>query len=198
MKSRIVFGFSLILLGFPAVKPVTAQTSDEALFKQWVNYKDGEVSVAFDQTPVDLALYAIRERTGFQIDIPAPVSETKVINLRLERSPMEPAMRTVISNIGFRNFALMYDDSGKPARAVVLGTSQPAVTEPAAVDTETNETKKLTNNESEKIQRDLERWSELKQEDRGRIEDRLKTIPESEDREKLLKEYARQLLGIKK
>ena len=198
MKSRIVVGLSILLLGFSAAQPVTAQTSDEALFKQWVNYKDGEVSVAFDQTPVDLALYAIRERTGFQIDIPAPVSETKVINLRLERSPMEPAMRTVISNIGFRNFALMYDDSGRPNRAVVLGTNQSTVTEPTDANAQASESQKITNEEREKIQQDLARWTELKQEERGRIEDRLKTIPESEVRENLLKEYARQLLGIKK
>jgi hypothetical protein len=47
------------------------------------------------------------------------------------------------------------------------------------------------------LQKDLARWGELKQEERGRIEDRLKTLPPSEEREQLVKEYGRKLLGIK-
>ena len=51
--------------------------------------------------------------------------------------------------------------------------------------------------ERAQLQKELERWGELKQEDRSRIEERLKTLPPSEDREQLVKEYGRQLLGIK-
>ena len=51
--------------------------------------------------------------------------------------------------------------------------------------------------ERAQLQKELDRWAELKQEDRGRIEERLKTLPPSEDREQLVKEYGRQLLGIK-
>jgi hypothetical protein len=56
----------------------------------------------------------------------------------------------------------------------------------------------LTTGEREKLQRELERWSELKQEERGRIEDRLKSLPPSDEREQLLQEYGRQVLGVKK
>jgi hypothetical protein len=55
----------------------------------------------------------------------------------------------------------------------------------------------LKGQEWAQLQKELERWGELKQEDRSRIEDRLKTLPPSEDREQLFKEYGRQLLGIK-
>ena len=44
----------------------------------------------------------------------------------------------------------------------------------------------------------MERWNELKQEERGRIEDRLKSLPESEEREQLVKVYGRQILGLAK
>jgi hypothetical protein len=55
----------------------------------------------------------------------------------------------------------------------------------------------LNPEEREALQKELERWAELKQEERGRIEDRLKTLPPSEEREQLVKDYARKLLGIK-
>ena len=37
----------------------------------------------------------------------------------------------------------------------------------------------------------------IQKEERDRIEERLKTLPPSDEREELVKEYGRQLLGIK-
>jgi hypothetical protein len=51
--------------------------------------------------------------------------------------------------------------------------------------------------ERDQLQKALERWGELRLADRTRIEERLKTLPPSEDRDQLVKEYGRQLLGIK-
>jgi hypothetical protein len=51
--------------------------------------------------------------------------------------------------------------------------------------------------EGDKRQRELERWGELKQEERGRVEDRLKSLPPFEEREQLLQEYGRQELSIR-
>ena len=34
------------------------------------DYRDGEISLTFDQTPVPFALHAIHAKTGFQIVIP--------------------------------------------------------------------------------------------------------------------------------
>jgi hypothetical protein len=48
------------------------------------------------------------------------------------------------------------------------------------------------------LHKDLARWSDLKQEERGRIEDRLKNLPPSEEREQLVKEYGQQVLGLSK
>ena len=198
MKSLSIIALSLTLLAFSGTEPVLAEAVEDALDQDWVDYRDGEISVAFDQTPLEVALYAIRARTGFQFILP-PTTESKSLNLRLSRLPLEPAVRSLISSIGFKNFALMYDERGRPNRAVVLGNQ---LNDRASLRAETRSTQAapqpLTAEEQAKLQNELERWSELKQQDRGRLEDRLKSLPPSEEREQLLKEYGRQILGIQK
>ena len=107
-------------------------------------------------------------------------------------------MRSLISTIGYRNFAVMYDDHGRPHRAVVLGAQ--AQTEPTASTTAKGEAslQPLTTDELDTLQKDLARWSELRREERGRLEDRLKNLPPSEEREQLVKEYGQQVLGLAK
>ena len=190
-----------IFIGFSAAQPVMAQATDDPFYQDWVEYRDGEISVAFEQTPIMVAVHAISARTGVQIILPSS-ARSKLLNLRLNRTQLEPAVSSLISSIGFRNFALMYDESGRPNRAVVLGASVSddsrsaanSTNAPAAVDPAVQP---LTVAEKETLQKDLERWRELKQEERGRIEDRLKTLPASDEREEFVKEYGRQLLGIK-
>ena len=166
-------------------------------YPQWVEYRDDHISLAFDQIRVVDALDAIRQKTGFQFTLPSS-ADSKLLNLRLERSPLEPAVHSLLSNIGFRNFALIYDERGRPNRAVVLGSE---VNRAAVVLGESSQTAEpvvqpLDPEERDTLQKGLERWGELKQEERGRIEDRLKTLPPSEEREQLVKEYGRKLLGI--
>jgi hypothetical protein len=198
MKSLSIMGLSLALLAFSGIEPVLAEVVEDAVEQDWVDYRDGEISVAFDQTPLEVALYAIRARTGFQIILPT-ATESKSLNLRLSRLPLEPAVRSLISSIGFKNFALMYDERGRPNRAVVLGNQ---LNDRASLRTNSNagtqSAQPLTAEEQAKLHNELERWSELKQQDRGRLEDRLKSLPPSEEREQLLKEYGRQVLGIQK
>ena len=184
------------LLAFVGLKPVFAQ---EDMIYQWVDYRDGEVSVAFDEAPVAVALNAIHARTGVRIVVPAS-AQNKILNLKLDRLPLEPAVRSLITSIGFNNFALMYDDTGRPSRAVVVGGMEDPVnlTALGAAATEKRAIQALTKDERDRLQKDIERWNELKNEDRGRIEDRLKSLPESEERDQLVKEYGRQVLEIKK
>jgi len=174
-----------------------AQTGAEDFYRQWVDYRNGEISVDFEQTPVPFALHAIHAKTGFQIVIPSP-SEARIVNLRLQRQPLEPAIRALISTIGYKSFALLYDASGRPSRAVVLSV-QPA---PAKTGDESanNEPSKATlkAEEQEKLQKDLARWRELKQEERTRIENRLKELEPSDEREQLINEYGKQVLGLAK
>ena len=191
MKNYVTAG---ILLAPLATAAAFAQSGDEDFYQQWVNIKDGEVSVAFNQTPVQFALDAFHAKTGFNIVVPAS-TESKTVNLRLHRQPFEPAVRSLISTIGYENFAMVYDQKGRPHSAVVLGARPPAVIDasnPAAP------IAPLTIEERDRLKKEIDRWNELKQEERGRIEERLRNVPPSEDREILVREYGRQLLGTTK
>jgi len=170
-----------------------AQTEVNEFYRQWVDYRNGAVSLAFDQTPIPFAISALHATTGIQIIVP-PVSEIKVVNLKLHQQPLEPAVRSLISSIGFKNFALMYDEKGQPNRAVVLG-ARPQVDERGTMAKTDAAAPPLSSDEREKLQKDLERWGDLKQEERGRIEDRLKNLPESDERDQLIQLYGRQILA---
>ena len=191
MKNYLTAG---ILLAPLATAAAFAQSGDEDFYQQWVNIKDGEVSVAFNQTPVQFALDAFHAKTGFNIVVPAS-TESKTVNLRLHRQPFEPAIRSLISTIGYDNFAMVYDQKGRPHSAVVLGARPPAVIEASNTAAPTTP---LTIEERDRLKKEIDRWNELKQEERGRIEDRLRNVPPSEDREILVREYGRQLLGTTK
>jgi len=195
MKLLLKLAFVIAPLAMASVAPVLAQTDAEDYYQQWIDYRDGEISVDFERMPVRFALRAIQARTGFQIVVPA-TTEAKVVSLRLDRQPLEPAVRSLISTIGYRNFAVMYDENGRPNRAVVLG-AQPAA-DKAKVEIAEAAAAPITLEERDQIKKELDRWNELNEEERAKIEDRLKTLPSSEDRDILVKEYGRQLLGIAK
>ncbi len=195
---RSLFRIALVLAAvFLDAQPAFPQVIADTLYRESVEYEDGKISVDFDQTPLGVALNAIQVKTGLQITVP-PATESKLLNLRLSRLPLEPAVRSLISSVGFRSFALVYDEEGLPKRAVVL-EARPEIRVGPTADSSSAEpvVEPLRAQERAQLQKELERWDELKQEDRSRIEERLKTLPPSEDREQLVKEYGRQLLGIK-
>jgi hypothetical protein len=197
MKHWLKLGVFLAPLALYSVAPAFAQSDADDFYQQWIDYRDGQISVVFDKTPVPFALQAFEARTGFQIVVPS-TTETQVVSLRLDRQPLEPAVRSLISTIGYRNFAMMYDESGRPHRAVVLNIQpQPAQAVNVAEEAE-NAAAPITLEEREQIRKDLDRWNDLKQEERSRIEVRLKSLPTSDDREILVKEYGRQILGLNK
>jgi hypothetical protein len=185
----IVLGAFVLLAG----KSALGQSAADDFYAQWVDSRGGEISLDFDRIPVVFALHAIHAKTGFQIVIPSP-SESRVVNLRLRRQPLEPAMRSLISTIGYDNFAFLYDNVGRPSRAVVL-SAQPVPAEAAKKDPAKQP---LTAQEQEKLEKELARWRELKEDERSRIEARLKDLPPTEEREKLVGEYGRQVLGLSK
>ncbi len=195
MKIFARIGLALLLLS--ASRAVgAAQSSGDDPYQEWVDYRNGEVSLAFNQTPLPFALYAIEAKTGFQIVVPSN-SEVKLVDLKLERQPFEPAMRALISTMGYNNFALLYDQDGRPHRAVVLGVGYADAKNAAPAQKKEAAVEPLTAQEKEKLQKDLQRWAELNQEERGRIEGRLKTLPPSDEREELVKEYGRQVLAVR-
>jgi hypothetical protein len=199
MRSLSRIGFALAL-AFLNIQPAFPQVIADILYRENVEYENGKISVDFDQTPLEVALNAIQVKTGLQITVP-PATESRLLNLRLNRLPLEPAVRSLIVSIGFSSFALVYDEEGLPKRAFVLG-ARPEVRAAPSPDSRADSSAEptvepLTAQERAQLQNELERWGELKQEDRSRIEGRLRTLPPSEDREQLVKEYGRQLLGIK-
>src|SRR4029453_5228734 len=199
MRSLSRIGFALAL-AFSSVQQAFPQTIADTLYRESVEYEDGKISVDFDKTPLGVALNEIQIKTGLQITVP-PTKESKFLNLRMSRLPLEPAVRSLIASIGFRNFALVYDEEGYPKRAVVLDARSEVRATPASASATDSRAEPIVEplraQERAELQKELERWAELKQEDRSRIEERLKTLPPSEDREQLVKEYGRQLLGIK-
>ena len=188
-----LFGLISTLL----ISPAHSQSDTEDFYRPWVDYRNGAVSLAFVQTPIPFALSALHATTGFQIVMP-PASDKKFINLKINEQPLEPAVRTFIASIGYKNFAVMYDEKGRPNRAVVLAV-RPDNTGEGAVATKSEPiAQPLSTEEQDKLQKDLERWTELKQEERGRIEDRLKNLPQSDERDQLVKTYGKQILALTK
>ena len=188
-----LFGLVSTLL----ISPAHSQSDTEDFYRPWVDYRNGAVSLAFVQTPIPFALSALHATTGFQIVMP-PASDKKLINLKISEQPLEPAVRTFITSIGYKNFAVMYDDKGHPNRAVVLAVRPDNTGEIAVVTKSEPQAQSLSPEEQDKLQKDLERWNELKQEERGRIEDRLKNLPQSDERDQLVKTYGKQILAVTK
>lgn len=189
MKHYLKVGMLLAPL---ATTSAFAQSGEADPYQEWVDVKNGEVSVAFNHTPVRFALAAFHAKTGLNIVVP-PSTESQIVNLRLDRQPIEPAVRSLISTIGYQNFALVYDQEGRPHSAVVLGAQAPAAKNPTTATT----IAPLTIEERDRLKKELDRWNELKQEERGRIEERLRNLAPSEDREILVREYGRQVLASK-
>ena len=195
--STIGLAIALFLL---SCAPAFAQAGEDPFYREWIEYQDGKISVAFDRTPIEIALNVIQAKTGLQIVIPS-TKENRLLNLRLSKLPLEPAVRYLVASIGFKSFALMYDEKGRLERAVVLD-ARPEVGIASVADPKVGADSEpvfepLKPQEGAQLQKELERWMELKKEERDRIENRLKTLPPSDEREELVKEYGRQLLGIK-
>jgi hypothetical protein len=183
----------LLFVGFGSAYP---QSRVDESFREWVEYRDGEISVTFRQVSVEFAVNAIHARTGFQIVVP-PEANSKTLSLYLRGIPIEVAMRSLISSIGYNSFAMTYDKAGRPIRAIIL-EARPAVGDAATLDQKpASESPPLTAEEKDQLSRALKVWNNLKDDARGRIEDRLRSLPPSEEREELLTEYGRQILGIK-
>jgi len=196
MKDLARVGLSATLLLFAGIASAFAQNAEDEFFRQWVEYRDGAVSVAFTQVPVEFAVHAIRARTGFQIVVPRE-AYGKRLSLSLRELPLESAMRSVIFSIGFTSFAFTYDGNGRPVRAIILEARPDRGSETAPADKAASGTRPLTTAEKEELSASLKIWNELTDEARWRLEERLRSLPPSDDREEMLKEYGRRILSAK-
>ena len=196
MKCFAQIGIALALVLFVGLSSAYPQSRDDETSRDGVEFRDGEISVTFRQVSVEFAVNAIHAQTGFQIVVP-PEANSKTLSLYLRGIPIEVAMRSLISSIGFNSFAMTYDKAGRPIRAIIL-EARPAGGDAATLDQKpASESALLTAEEKDQLSRALKVWNDLKDDARGRIEDRLRSLPPSEEREELLREYGRQILGIK-
>jgi hypothetical protein len=199
MASLLPFRVSFFLLLVSNAAVGFAQDGEDVPYDQWVEYRGGEISLVFEATPLSLALNVISERTGIEFVIPT-AAEKKQLSLRLDRLPLEPAVRSVISSLGFDNFALMYDENGRPNRVLVLGPEplekSAGISDDLAARNAAASSETLSAADHDTIQEDLKRWTKLNREERVRLENRLKRLPPSEERAHLMAEYGRQILGL--
>lgn len=75
MKHLLKLAVFLAPFAMAASAPVFAQTEAEDYYQQWIDYRNGEISVAFERTPLQFALHAFHARTGFQIVVPSTTEE---------------------------------------------------------------------------------------------------------------------------
>ena len=113
MKLLLKLGVFLAPLALSSLAPALAQSDADEFYRQWIDYRDGQISVAFDKTPVQFALHAFEARTGFQIVVPS-TTEPQVVSLRLDRQPLEaPVSRPPLAHDNLRG-AAYFDPSQTP------------------------------------------------------------------------------------
>ena len=125
--------------------------------------------------------------TGFQIVVP-PEANNKTLTLfpayqsRLQWGPS--------SRPSALQFAMTYDRAGRPIRAIVL-EARPSGGDAATLDQKpASESPRLTAEEKDQLSRALKVWKGLKDDARGRIADRLRSVPPSEEREESVRNMA--------
>jgi len=191
MVTQVGIALGLLVVTTSSAAP---QTSEDEAYRDSVEYRDGEISVTFRQVSVEFAAAAIKARTGFQIIVPSEASG-KTFSLYLRRVPIEVAMRSLIGSIGFNSFAMTYDKAGRPVRAIVL-EARPVESEAVPAAKKSDVESPLPAADKEQLIASLKRWNELSEEARSRVQERLRALPPSGERDELMKDYARHLLGI--
>jgi hypothetical protein len=191
--------FFLALLTLGGVPSAFPQSAEEPTSGRWVEFRNGQISLDFDQTPVHVALEKIRAKTGVDIVLP-PAVQHEFLNLQMTGLPLEPAVRSLLHYIGFKSFVLMYDSERRPHRVVVLGTGRDNLATGSSEASNSPDTtaQQVTAEERDSLLQELESWSERNLDERSRLEERLKSLPPSETREQLVQEYGRQVLGLSK
>jgi hypothetical protein len=191
MIAQLAMAVGLLLAG---TSSAASESAGDEPYRRWVEYHNGEISVTFRQVPVEFAVAAIQARTGIEMIVPAEAN-SKTLSLVLKKVPIEVAMRSLITSIGFNSFAMTYDKAGRPVRAIVL-EARPAEAETASAVHKPGVESPPPADDKEQLIASLKRWNELSEEARSRIQERLRALPPSKERDELMKDYARQLLGI--
>jgi len=182
-----------------SIFPLPAYTEDDFLsYQQFVKYDNDNVSVALSNVRASEAAQLMRSATGVMITLPTS-TQSKTINLELKRARMEQAIHSLLSALQLNNSFLVYDRDGRLTDVVALEKGEPQIwneSSPSDENQQKTEYKDITAPEREALVREFRLWSKLSEEDRGAIHARLKTIPPSKERDALVKEYVRLVLGL--
>ena len=192
MKDRSGSLVCLVLLTCCVVLPVS-----EADAQGWVEYQNGKLSMAFEQAPMDLVVALIREETGMLVVLP-PAARGKFLSVRVNALPPEAAVQRILRALGLSNFVLLYDRAGRAERLIVLepGSDAPGMLGAALPSAEPGVPPILMSEEQRWLLEQFGRWTQLSQEARKEVRDRLLNMPPSPERERLVKQYKRQVWGV--
>lgn len=190
--ARVLLTASVLVYLFPAPLPAAEDNFPE---EQFVKYDQDGVSVAFNNLRAADAAQWMRSTTGVAITLPTS-AQTKMINLKLRGAQVDYAVHSLLTALHLNNAFSVYDPEGRLTGVIALDKS---VSRPAAENKSLEEEKKtakdLSSLERESLVKDFVRWSELPAEEQKAIQQRIKEIPPSKDREELIKDYLRFVLG---
>lgn len=88
-----------------------------------VDYQNGALSVAFEQTPVEVAFEAIRAKTGIEVILPA-AARGKSLTVGVARLPLQAAFRQILRALGLESFAIVYEEDGSASKLIVLASGE--------------------------------------------------------------------------
>jgi hypothetical protein len=96
-----------------------------------VEFRDGRLTIAAEDEPVDAVLQAVGEAAG--LEVPSLASDDETFSGRLTAVPLADVLRRLL---GRRSFVLLYDADGAAERLVLLGSPEAPPRTAAVVETE--------------------------------------------------------------
>jgi hypothetical protein len=193
--SRTKFLFASLFLVY--LFPAPALTSEDIFpEQQFLKYDQNVVSIAFNNLRAADAAQWMRSTTGVAITLPTS-AQTRPVNLRLDGARVDYAVHSLLTALQLNNAFLVYNPEGHLTGVIAL---ERAVLRPASESAPAEENKKkasseLTPQERESFLKDFARWSEISAEEQKSIQTRLKEIPPSKERDQVIKDYVRLVLG---
>ncbi len=179
--------------------PLPAISNDDLfLSHEFVTYKNESISLAFNNVRAGDAAFLMLSKTGVAITLPTS-THNKTVNLTLQNAKMDEAVHTLLASLELKNSFFVYDLAGRLTTVVALEKNI-SLTPPETLSPKEEENvvkfEELSAPEKEALVRDFRLWSKLSAEDRESIHARLRTIPPSRDRDQLIDEYVRLVLGV--
>lgn len=201
-KVSAIVLFAAIVSLIVCMRPSIAWTQDDFLdYQQYVRYNNQDnISLALTNVRASDAVQLMHSATGVQITLPTP-AQSKAVTLALDRARMDQAIESLLMALDLDNSFLVYDRNGHLTGVIALEKEETQSARDSQPPEEKENKQKpvyknLTAPEREALVREFRLWPKLSAKDRDSIHARLKTIPPSKERDNLIKEYVRLVLGV--